>query len=635
MRLRSTWKPLSNLKITQKTQLPLRSLSFNYPLLLTNAETHSPLETRWMSPASASQQRSRSTNQYKTIMTDYLQTRKPRRALALFRQYLRNPAPESSTSNSVEGLTWLFFDHGQPETALDAIYLMHVEGYRVPMQLAAQVLRLAKDDLVLHPDKLDTVMQWLKEGITGGTGSVPVDHEIVETVLDVLGEMGKLEWLRAVFGAWLASPRGGRLGPGHERIWAKMITILGSLDDSEGASLMFNRWRTRWLEYNPTTPFPEEPYLANLRQLSVHCRNGRTSNSAAYKFLKVIVKDGLKPTTGLFNELMHLELTKRAYPSFWGLWHQMRDLNDAHQRSTTSPESHHTWDGSAASGPPRDGQSWFLAARALSMSASRRSRHRRLSTPLLDSSYHSPSIPPNHYDFFKRLLSMDLIRRGRRPSLNLAKSSSPLVTVKVLNSVLRLFIKVQDWKASVVVLETFGVRRIEPNEFTHSIVVLGVVEAWERGRLQDRLREEEQAIVHNQSLDDGSGERWRRTQRREQGIAMVTEILKGRGTRMKLWTSTSRDDGESLEKEKEEYLEEDLEPPEYLQSRELRDLGYLKEVLRRCEGLSPPDWGQQLSLTRSQLIPESLDSSVKRKHSRLLAFKHKRAREVKAAKRVV
>lgn len=549
----------------------------------------------------------RSATQVKTLMVEHFETRHPRRALHLFRNFLAHPPP-TATATSVEGLVWLFFTYRQPELAIEALARMHEQGRRIPVQLCSKALRTAYDRLATDEAAMIQVFGWLKEGITGDDAGERLDDALVETVLEALARLGRDDWVKDLFETYLASLPGGEVGA--DRIWSTAITAVGSAGDVDAAEQLFRRWRSAWhavprpsTSTTPPVPPPEGPYLALLRQLALSSRDVPQSLSRAYAFLPTIADDGLAATTGVHNALLHLELTQRAFPSFWAIWSRIAPPPSA----DSSDPSHSIATG--ADRPCRDQHSWRLAIRARTVQhLLPRSRARVLRTPLSTGAALPPTFPPSHRTLLRELLSEDLAHREHRPSLLLPTTTPSLVTRSTLNDLLELLIAVRDWPAASVVLETFRVRRLEPSEATHAAVVLGVVRHWEKGKIRAGLLREAHGIV------DGP----RRTP--QAGLAMVGRILQGRQMRVGLWMRKREElapgcceialDGSSTV----EIVPHDREPepapvqstlpaPAWMLSRELRDLSYLLDLLKRCEGLDDVQWAAEMTAVRTEVLP--------------------------------
>lgn len=199
----------------------------------------------------------------------------------------------------------------------------------------------------------------------------------------------------------------------------------------------------------------------------------------------------------------------------------------------------------------------------------------------------------------------------------------------------------RDWPAAAVVLESFAVARVEPNSATHANVVLGVVSAWEKGKVERGRLEEEGG------LEWRSGGKKRRggvslLDRRLDGLELVRRIMGQRKMRIALWTRR-REETPQAEEEGEgeegtnaarvppteerlprqidmdmdiELVEDDHPPsastprlppppPAWMIRRELRDTAYLTSLLRRCEGLSDPDWALTMVEARKEILPST------------------------------
>ncbi|KAL8278597.1 hypothetical protein RQP46_009089 [Phenoliferia psychrophenolica] len=385
-------------------------------------------------------------------MTIALATRRPRRALHLFRHSLAHPAPDA-TPSTTEGLVWLFFHYRQPQLALEALSLLHHSGRRIPVQLATKVLRGTYDSLVLDQDRMNVVFGWLKSGITGREegGGETMDEGLVETVLELLARMGRTDVLVDLFEAYLAALPTPSIGP--DRIWSLTIRSLGESGDLAAASALFARWRS--LHLSTSTPPPEGPYLTFLRLLASHSSHLPPHKSPAYAFLPTLAEDDLPPTVGVHNALLHLELARRAYPSFWTIWAQLSP-----PPPSTSPPSPST-----TTSPSANAASYALAVRALLLQSLSPWHHRRRTHR------HGPS--PRSL-LSSLLLSSSLLSSSRPQFALPTPLGPPFLSPKLLNSLLHLFITTRDYPSAVLILESFRVHAIEPTEKTHEIVVLGI-----------------------------------------------------------------------------------------------------------------------------------------------------------------
>ncbi|GAA5953569.1 hypothetical protein JCM21900_006209 [Sporobolomyces salmonicolor] len=575
-------------------------------------------------------------------MVDDLSHRQPRAALRLFLSALADPSP-SASSRSAEGLAWLFFAYRQPRLAFEAITAMHAKGYLISPRLASKLLRSYSNELVFDSDALATVLGWIREGLMRGPSAErkEVNEGMLETVFDVLKRSFRGDWSAQLFQAYRDTLEEGEVG--NARLWSSAIATSAYTGDIRTAQELFKEWRTAYFDHRRKTvafsldehspPPPEGPYLALLNHFATTCPPLPVSRDPAYLFLQLIKSDGLALSTTLLNALLRTELHRKRFSSFWGLWNLFSDLScptpPADERAPLK----------------RNSSSWKLALRAQLRAATLpRQRGKLHNSPLLALSPlpYSEAYTPTSRSLFARLLASRLHLTSHRPSLRLptAKpdplaSSSSSASAGLLNSFLELFVARSDFSAAAVALETFAVHRVEPTPSTHANVVLGVVKHWETGRMSVKVEHEIFGITGGENIDSRESVRRRRAARSD-GLAaleMVGRILEGRKMRVGLWragahpinaggeadeateTDGATGAGEAAEAEMEkEDADADADqildavpppPPAWMLKRELRETGYLADLLRRCTGLDGEQWAEELVAVRKELLPPS------------------------------
>ncbi|GAA5859190.1 hypothetical protein JCM1840_003793 [Sporobolomyces johnsonii] len=588
-----------------------------------------------------------SPSKVRTLMVDHLSHRQPRAALRLFLSSLSAPTP-SATSRSAEGLAWLFFAYRQPGLAFEAIAAMHAKGYLISPRLASKLLRSYSNQLTLDPDALATVLSWISDNLVRGTRheQKEINEGMLETVLEVLKRTGREDWSAQLFQAYRDTLEEGEVG--NPRLWSLAIATSAKTGDVRTARALFDEWRVAYSSHRekmetsspdePSPPPPEGPYLALLNHFATRSPPLPVSRDPAYGFLQLVKADGLALSIALLNAFLRTELHRKRFVSFWGLWKLFSD--------PTSPT------------PPIDGRpllqrnssSWKLAVHAKLWSSTLPRRRGKLhNSPLhaLSPLPYSEAHTPTSRSLFAQLLASRLSLTSHRPALRLPTtkpdpfaSSHSSASADLLNSFLDLFIASSDFPAAAVVLETFAVHRVEPTASTHASVVLGVIKHGEKGRLPRKGKVEHEIFGLTGGDEIDSRERGTRTRmatgraaRIDGGVEareMVARSLERRKMRVGLWTgggpggaggaggsAEAEAEGEA-EKEKETEKEtgekEDVDeisnpgprgPPEWMVKRELRETGYLVDLLRRCTGLDEEQWGEEMVATRKELLPPS------------------------------
>ena len=515
----------------------------------------------------------------KERMIRFLMRSEPRKALFLYRGALRNSAQKFGP-NSLDGLLWLFFNYRQRGIALEAVVSTHKAGYMISTAIACKILRGAYEDLVSDPQKAAIAIEWLQEGILKNGG---MEQGSVETLLEVMKRMGRTDWVVEMFLSYRQGLAEGVVG--ESRIWGILISAVGEDGNLVGAREWFDKWRTGWItQYGESTErVPERPYLALLDQLIA---NTDSISAVPYLFLPLLQRDNVPLSTPIFNTLLRLELSRRQYLSLWGLWEKMDEGN---------------W--------RKDTTSWKLALQAKRREdGSTRKRARVVGSRLQAIAGYSDGRSLQYRAIFSSFLLRHQLDTKHRPSLILPTSAIPIMSTTILNEFLTSFVKNTDWTAAIIVLDTFRVMSIEPDEITHGSTITGIVRAWERGRIAGE-REFERGLGVERSprmlRKGGAG-----------AMAILNKILGQRKMRIALFTTPSHpsppieEDGLSKEEGRDKWdsiemiLNRPVEPPAWMKERELRDLGYLRLLLRSCSGISDEkEWERELTSTREELLP--------------------------------
>ncbi|GAA6025438.1 hypothetical protein JCM11491_004312 [Sporobolomyces phaffii] len=591
----------------------------------------------------------------KGVMIEHLAHARPRAALRAFVDHLDRP-DSSHSARTLEGLVWTLCAYREPAVALEAVAHMHRAGYAVSTRLAAKLLRAHAAEVMFDPDRLVTVLKWIQAGIRRDHAArTRVDAHLVETVIDALKRIGRTDWCASVFAAYRESLGGDAdADMGHPRVWAAAISAHAAGGDVQAAQLLFNDWRTAHFASRPRPPDsgspppppppPEGPYLALLNHFAVNCPPLPASKDPAYLLLQLVKADRVPLSTPFLNALLRVELSRKRFSSFWGIWA--------------------LFDGDA--GVARDHSAWKLASRAKLVSdASRRQRGRLHRSPLL----HLAPVPyaerhtPTSRSLFARLLATRLELTSHRPALRLptskpdplAASASPSrssdndltvpsrsASASLLNSFLALFLSHQDFAAAAVVLETFHVHRVAPTAATHSTVVLSVIKLWERGQFDPFSPPHPHPTSSSSSesstplvVPGGSGtlavegyEASRRARaakhlRGPRAVEAIRTILERREVRVGLWQQQHQ------RAERADDAQDDLEepggvegegkggggrqrsvppsppspPPRWMVQREMRDTTYLVELLAKCSGLDADGWRLEVDHARRELLP--------------------------------
>lgn len=508
-------------------------------------------------------------------MVDYLRTREPRRALHLYETALDSPGG-GFNSKSLDGLLWLFFHYRQEGIALEAVIATHREGYEISTTIACKILRGAYDDLIENPHQAALAVEWLREGILKEGG---MEEGSVETMLEVMKRMGRTDWVVEMFLSYQRSLKEGDIG--KDRVWGIIISAVGEDGNLPGAREWFDKWRTAWKgNYGDSEDVrvPERPYLALLDQMVA---DTIPPSAVPYLFLPLLQRDNVPLSTPIFNSLLRLELSRRQYLSFWGLWEKMDEGN---------------W--------RKDQTTWKLGLQAKRREdGSTRKRARFVGSRLQAIAGYSDGRSLQYRTIFAAFLRRHQTDTNHRPSLILPTASIPIMSTAILNEFVTSFVRNSDWTAAIIVLDTFRVMAIEPDEITHGSIVTGIVRAWERGRIAGE-REFERGL--------GVASSPRMLRRGGAGaMAILGKILAQRKMRISLWTDSpptnvdveveeGKDKWDSIEM----ILNRSTEPPAWMKTRELRDVEYLRSLMKVCAGISDEgEWELEMERTRNELLP--------------------------------
>ncbi|KAI5475388.1 hypothetical protein MNV49_001456 [Pseudohyphozyma bogoriensis] len=547
------------------------------------------------------------------------------RALHFFIASLNSPQSPLSTFRTPEGLVWLFFEYHQPAIALQAVEEMLDRGYNLSPQACVRVLREARSVLIFHPDITERVLEWLKQalassskqgdsdhnrGITSDTAELQRENEILShhltaLLMETFTFSAQPEWTRSLFQSYIATLPPTSIAPPN--LWSLLIKSEGESYGLKAAEHIFDTWRTAYHDLprsNRAARPPTDPYVAILRQHARRAPPVKGGTDRAGRHIRLVVNDRLELTTGLFNALLALELTRRRYRSFWQLFRKME-----------------------ASGCQKNESTWVMALKAVRWKRIERRRKRSEgASPLQGWIADNEGDPCGARELWSMLLDEHQARTGGRPRLVLPKSQKIAGSTKVYNLFLETFVDMEDWEAATVVLESFGIHRVEPSEATHSAVVLGVVKAWENDKLSVELRE-----ARALGLEPWKG-RPRGVRDEAEGLRLLMKILEGREIRVGLWTRQQPQKGKLAQRFGLDAAQEDIEEgvlesgnaatkvevtydgdgtgsssttsaPPWMRQRELRSMAYLFDLLERCSGLNRSEWEESLSQSRRELLP--------------------------------
>lgn len=551
-----------------------------------------------------------------------LQARKGREALRTLLESLKDPARSPLPYKAV-GLAYLFFAYNKPELAVEAILKMHDLGYRIPPAMGVKLLKSAYHELVVDPAKLAVVVGWLQEGVANerrrGEGE-ELDVGLVLTVMDLLKQLGHAEWAMSIFQAWLETLPKGQVGP--NMVWSQAISVLASVGELAGARELFYEWRKRWFQVygsssssfaslptslpssiaeissfsspslsRPKLP-PEQPYVTLLNAYASNVSTAPSHKDPINPILALIRRDDLPLSLSLLHALLRIEMHRSRFFSFWGLWNKV-----------------------AEGGWRRNKVSWSLAIKAKLQQDSlliRRARKRGSPLQTLLPTSYSDARAPSPRELYRQFLEDHQQATSGRPSLQLALASGSVSSTETLNRFLSLFIARGDWRGAAVVLETFGVHRVEPDMTTHGDVVVGVVRSWEKGKLRGELKEEEgllEGAERSEASRLASGRMRTRAAQLSPGAGgeLISRIIEQRQFRIGMFVENPL---ESIEGGAEEMPAQ--QAPPWMLVRERRETGYLFSLLQRSEGLDNLRWAEQMKETRREMLPRRW-GSVERK----------------------
>ncbi|BGP53727.1 hypothetical protein JCM8202_003658 [Rhodotorula sphaerocarpa] len=550
--------------------------------------------------------------QTRNILVGYLARGRSADAIAFFVDILdRNRGRWSA--ETAEGFAWLFVQYRQPALVRRAAAELHGHGFVMSTAYTSKLLRMHQNELVYEPEALAQVLEWLSYGLVREKhAGRSVDEGMLETVLDTLKRMGRTDWLEQVFKAYSDTLKPGETG--SARLWSLRIGASLLDGDLRTAEKHFHSWRTGAV--SESSPPSAAPYLVLLAYHAAKVRSAPVSRDPAYRFLALCHHDKVPLSCGYLDLLLRVELFRKRYSSFWGLW---RAFDDPHL------------------GLRRTRVSWLLAIRAQARStAAARALTTRASSAsplhrLVPFAYKAASTPSSRA-LFRQLLADRLAHTFHRPFRRLpTHGNDSLDGAEVLNGFLERFIAERDWPAATVVLETFRVHRVEPDFRTHGNVVLGVVNQWRRGKvahghLDDPLGTAAASSDGPHAFEDPqlahasrSGLAGIRSDR--EGLELVRKILDGRKMRLNLWRRSevaSPEEGQTavggfLRLIDDDGAEDELDNPapvtsRWMAQRERRDLEYLIALLRRCEGGDEAEWPRIMAETREEMLPPPKDT---------------------------
>lgn len=535
--------------------------------------------------------RSASSSAVKRIMVDHLQRRRPRAAYRAFIAALENIGRPYKHAELV-GHVWLLVQYAEKSLALDAAFELHKSGFSLPSRLLVELLSTCYDELLLSPEKLSLVVGWLKDDVARqGDKETEWRDTMTVKVMELLKRMGRNEWALGIFDAW--APTLPSTEVGSEAAWCLAISLKAADEDVRGARDVFYAWRQRWRHVNvlplgecatdSNPPVlaqpPARPYITLINFLATKNVAVPTRADPLYRLLAILQTDNVPLSVSLYNSLLRVELYRSRFASFWGLWNRM--LEDGWRRNRTT---------------------WKLAVRAKEWRDTlRRQRGRKIGSPMQSvlPGFNDARAPASR-DLFRQLLIDHQTDTGHRPSLRLPIKDTQIVTASMLNTFLRLFISLGDWPAVQVVLESFAVHRCEPDESTHGTIIIGIVRAWEKGKLVGELEEargideSENSTARRRAIALGG----------PQGLELINRITETRRMRVGLWTEVKDGEGGSGElAEGKVDVERPRTAPEWMRRRELRDTAYLKSLLRQCQGMRHQEWQSNMAAVRKEMLP--------------------------------
>lgn len=551
----------------------------------------------------------------------------------MFRHFATNVEPTTQPPDLVNLAAAFLPPH--PDLYLSALTHLTSCGYAIPPATAASLLRTCAFELSADPTALATVVGWLGEGLTRPTTTVE-EREVMELMcegaMEGLKRLGKPEAVEDVFAAY-ANSFTARQSPNSTHapgvsypgggVVSTLISSRGTYNTLTSARAAFEDWRAANLAAKPDPKSPTRlaprPYLT---LLGAYARNSPAPHASpladpAYDFLPLLARDGLPLSPHTFALLVKLELSRRQFGSAWGLWDLM------------------------GKGGWRKGSEVWIAALKVINWEDKGVRRSRTASPLARMAGYKAQAGPSGRGLFSQLLEAEQDLTQGRPRLVHPNRS---VTTEVLNAFLSYFVRQTDLLAAAVVLETFAVHALEPNRATHSTVVLGLVSAWKAGNVGRRL--EQAAGVDFTHLHDRTtgaiGEERRRAwdpprkrgslgpgadaERERAAMVLVRRLLEGRQMRVGLWTNTAGPKWDKLDLVDEQLplpaseadggeeggaaVAGQAPPPEWMARRELRDVSYLHNLLRKAsaEGDGKVMWGERLSAARAELLPGRWDA---------------------------
>ncbi|KAK4058814.1 hypothetical protein OIO90_000260 [Microbotryomycetes sp. JL221] len=559
----------------------------------------------------------------KRLMYQDLQQSNPRRAAQrLIQSWTTSESSSDWPIDNLVGHLSLLLSFRQTDVAVETVTRLAEKGFQISPSILVRLLSTAYDDLLKHPDKLALVVEWVATSLSRSTStaqplSADTRDELVFVTLMTLKRMGRTDWGGRVFQEWANGLKQDEVGPA--KVWSAGISLHALDRHVKGARYIFDVWRARWKRLNETSVTnavesgssstklspPDEPYTTMLNFLASQNLEMTSQRDPVYRFLAIVRDDNVPLTIHVFNSLLHVEVCRRRFTSFWGLWDQL-----------------------SKAGPDvlRNGYSWRLAVEAkISRDAAGRVRsRRRVGSPLHDvMTQFNDSNAPSARALFQQFLEQQSTTTKHRPGVKVAtKAGGSVFTTRLLNTFLDMFVRLGDWTAAKIVLESYRVHKLEPDEQTHSTVVVGVVRSWERDKLTGSL-------VEAEGLFDNKRQSWEDRKRAAsmggpQAVELIQRIVEQRKMRVNMWVKQSVEAGQIVDDAKMSEADAvtdigsegvsiaqpgrgaELPPAKWMVRRELRELGYLEDLLQRCQGVvDEQEWHSELARARHDMLPES------------------------------
>ncbi|SCZ96603.1 BZ3500_MvSof-1268-A1-R1_Chr4-4g07469 [Microbotryum saponariae] len=551
-----------------------------------------------------------------------LRGRQPKYALHVYLTELSR-SPSFVSSENFVSLLRLFIEYGQISCALEALKASRRKGWAIPASIAKLVITNSASQIVSNPAYLETLVEWVKQlqeptedEMERSAEDRKLGAHFALAAMDALKRVGQSDAALEIFANHIDSAHEGDIG--RPEMWAEAIRCKASDRDIDGAQELFFQWRTLWFEsrVSETLPVlettesslhrrskglmthtggqdltilespPAEPYLALLNFLAIATYRRPAERDAAYSIVSLLHQDRVRLSTPVFNALLRVELQRAHFTSFWGLLARM--MQGGWQRD------HMTWRLciQALIQPQVRRESSMLRA---SSSRGLRTAHRpnrveaHRASPLQREAGYPSQDPPTARALYRSFLDAHREATGGKRLLVLPGLLKPIMSTITLNTFLKLFLQRQDWVAVAHVLEAFKVYGLDPNERTHGQVVVGLVKLWEKGNVVGII-EEEDAMDRGQLTWDNR-ERTLKAQRQStNGMQLIARILQKRREKHAAWDKEAVSWDEEAGDEKINVASG--KTPERVATKELRDVGYLIDLLRSCSGASEDEWVQ-------------------------------------------